>query len=363
MAKIHLKGLVFDPDRHGKDRYYVRVRGHKKYRMREAAGSEAFFSEYHAVMRDMGAAKEPTRVKRYSLDWLVNQYFVSPAFQIEYKEATRRQQRNILTRICAEHGDKDTRGITSKVVRAGRDARASKPGAANNYLKTLKALFAWAVEQEILEVNPVIGVKRLKPKSASGFHTWTVDECLAYEAYHALGTTARLSYALMLYAGARRSDVVKLGRQHITADGWIAWDQTKTDKRIEMPILPALKEAIDAHPVTGLHFIVTAYGKPFSADGFGSKMKQWTQEAGLPGRCASHGLRKALAARLAEGGATDEQIASILGHSDTRSTKTYTRSADQKRLAEAAMRTIEGQSVPLGETLSRHVRQNGDKSQ
>ena len=147
------------------------------------------------------------------------------------------------------------------------------------------------------------------------------------------------------------------------ADGWIAWDQTKTDKRIEMPILPALKEAIDAHPVTGLHFIVTAYGKPFSADGFGSKMKQWTQEAGLPGRCASHGLRKALAARLAEGGATDEQIASILGHSDTRSTKTYTRSADQKRLAEAAMRTIEGQSVPLGETLSRHVRQNGDKSQ
>ena len=84
--------------------------------------------------------------------------------------------------------------------------------------------------------------------------------------------------------------------------------------------------------------------------GVGNAVKRWTQEAGLPDECALHGLRKALGSRLAEAGLTEHQIAAVLGHAGTGAVKAYTRGADQKRLAAEALRTLEAQSVPLGET-------------
>jgi len=84
--------------------------------------------------------------------------------------------------------------------------------------------------------------------------------------------------------------------------------------------------------------------------GVGNAMKRWTQQAGLPGGCALHGLRKALGSRLAEAGLTEHQIAAVLGHAGTGAVKAYTRGADQKRLAAEALRTLGAQSVPLGGT-------------
>ncbi len=48
-------------------------------------------------------------------------------------------------------------------------------------------------------------------------------------------------------------------------------------------------------------FLQTSFGKSFSANGFGNRMRQWCDEAGLP-QCSSHGLRKLMAKRLAEAG-------------------------------------------------------------
>jgi integrase len=61
-------------------------------------------------------------------------------------------------------------------------------------------------------------------------------------------------------------------------------------------------------------------------------------ETGLPGKCNSHGLRKAMLRRLAEAGATEKQIAAWSGHETLREIERYTQAADQKRLAQDAMK-------------------------
>jgi integrase len=61
-------------------------------------------------------------------------------------------------------------------------------------------------------------------------------------------------------------------------------------------------------------------------------------KAGLPGKCNSHRLRKAMLRRLAEAGATEKQIAPWSGHKTLREIERYTRAADQKRLAQDAMK-------------------------
>jgi hypothetical protein len=61
--------------------------------------------------------------------------------------------------------------------------------------------------------------------------------------------------------------------------GWIAVRPGKTKKSsgvsVEIPVLPILQETIDARPTGNLTFLVTEFGKPFTVNGLGNKMRQW----------------------------------------------------------------------------------------
>jgi integrase len=83
-------------------------------------------------------------------------------------------------------------------------------------------------------------------------------------------------------------------------------------------------------------FLVTEIGKSFTAAGLGNWFREQCDMANLRHRSA-HGLRKAAARRLAEAGCTEHEIAAITGHAHLREISRYTKAADQKRLAVAAM--------------------------
>lgn len=54
MASIRLKYVTADRDRHGNVRYYVRLPGREKTRLRGLPGSEEFMSAYQAVIAGVG---------------------------------------------------------------------------------------------------------------------------------------------------------------------------------------------------------------------------------------------------------------------------------------------------------------------
>jgi hypothetical protein len=56
----------------------------------------------------------------------------------------------------------------------------------------------------------------------------------------------------------------------------------ETGRSLELPILPALQKIIEASPTRDLTFLVSDLGRPFTGAGFGNKMRQWCDEAGLP---------------------------------------------------------------------------------
>jgi len=142
-----------------------------------------------------------------------------------------------------------------------------------------------------------------------------------------------------LQVGQSRCDVVRMGRQHVRR-GTVSLRRQKTKVAFDVPVMPALREAIDAMPPGDhLTFLVTAHGKPFTAAGFGNWFRNQCRAAGLP-HCSAHGLRKAAARRLAEAGCTEHEIAAITGHASLKEVQRYTKSADQKRLAISAMAKI-----------------------
>ena len=119
-----------------------------------------------------------------------------------------------------------------------------------------------------------------------------------------------------------------------------AKNENRSPVQIDIPVHPDLDAIIEATPLVGhATFLVTDYGQPFSAAGFGNKFRQWCTEAGLP-HCSAHGLRKATATRLAESGATAHEIQAITGHQTLELVELYTREAHKPGLADRAMKKL-----------------------
>jgi integrase len=154
-----------------------------------------------------------------------------------------------------------------------------------------------------------------------------------------------LALALYLNFGVRKSDVVRIGPRDIKNGSLVNFQPQKTSRtggvKINVPLLAETAAAIAATPVTGADsYLVTAFGKPFTANGFGNKIREWCDAAGLP-ECSSHGLRKLLLIRLAELGLNTETIMAISGHKNRTEVDTYVAAFNRKKLAGVAMAAVE----------------------
>jgi integrase len=223
-------------------------------------------------------------------------------------------------------------------VRRQRNKLTHTPEAATGLVKALRHVFKYALEEELVENNPARDVPYLHKEGSEGFHTWTREELTQYEAYWAIGTKPRLAMALLLYTGQRRSDVVLLGRQH-EKNGELHYRQVKTGQGMVTPILAELRHIIDASPCGDLTYLVTDFGKPFSAKGFEVRFWEWCDKARLL-KCSAHGLRKAAATSAAEKGATEAQLKAIFGWKSSSEVDRYIRKARQKKLASDAQHLV-----------------------
>ncbi len=202
----------------------------------------------------------------------------------------------------------------------------------------LRILMRFALDEGWRRDDPTHGVRRLRVPT-DGFHTWTEAEIAAFEAHWAVGSRARLAMALLLYTGQRRSDMIRMGRQHLK-DGCLHLRQQKTGTRLAIPVHPRLAEVLAASAPDQMTFLLTQPGAPFTSAGFGNWFADRVREAGLPGACAAHGLRKAAARRLAEAGCSAHEIMAITGHRSLKEVAVYTQAADQLRLAGRAMKAM-----------------------
>jgi integrase len=277
------------------------------------------------------------RTKPGTVAAAVVSYLNSCAFQNLATE-TRRTRKNILERFRAECGDNRIALLQPDHVKRMVAARAGTPAAANNFLKTVRALIRHCIEEGMRTDDPTHGIRGGKVKT-QGFRTWTEADIEGFESAHPIGSRARLALALLLYTAQRRSDVVRMGRQHIRNDT-LHIRQSKTGATLAIPVHPNLRAVLGATASDHLTFLTTQAGQPFSPAGFTNWFREMCNRAGLPRGTSAHGLRKAACRRLAEAGCSANLIAAVSGHTSLREVQRYTAAADQARMARAAMQTI-----------------------
>jgi site-specific recombinase XerD len=273
-------------------------------------------------------------------------YYQSTSFTEGLAESTRKSRRAILERFREEHGDKRIALLHKKALQMILNKKSAV--AAKNWKKALRGFIDHCMSLEMMEADPLLGVKLVKVRSKP-HRRWTPADIEQYGKRHPHGTKARFALELILSTGQARCDVVRMGRQFVR-DETLSMCRQKSGVPFDIPILPSLRQELDLQShARHLTFLVTEQGKPFTAAGFGNWFRDRCDEAGLP-NCAAHGLRSAAATRLAEYGATAHQLMAWFGWRTLSEAERYTQEANRKRLAASAGELISGTGIGKLET-------------
>lgn len=335
MTSVSCNGMPKDLPKHvtktitagGKVLLYFRVDKGPRTRLPDDPASDDFADAYAACLLNKPKRNKPTPAAAKSFRWLVERYMESGVWRM-LSDGTRRQRSNIFKHMVDKAGDRPFAAFTAKHMRNTIDKIADTPVQANNTLKAMNGLFGWAVKNDHLQINPCLGVEKLRVKS-EGFPAWTMEDAMAFRARWEKGTTQRLALELLLHIGSRRGDLTELGRQHLRGNV-LQFRTGKTGSTVTVELPEDVIELIGMTATGDLHFIVTSFGKPFSKPGFGNWFGDAARKAGIQKN--AHGVRKLSATIAADEGGTAHELMAQFGWASPKQAEVYTKGADRARL-------------------------------
>lgn len=279
-------------------------------------------------------AYTPHKPTKDTINALIQAYQLSPEWAA-LSSSTRTGCTTYLRPLLASQGNSSASVLQRRDILGMRDVmlRERGHGAANGFLDAVTALFRWAVDREWITHSPVQQVKRF-PKGS--LRAWTRAEADLAERM----LPRHLARVVMLarHTGQRRGDLCSLT--------WTAYDgasirltQQKTKTPLVIPLSPAFCAELDRwrSKATAVTILTNWRGRPWSPGGLSHILPIALAEIGLGPGLNIHGLRKLAATELADAGCTAHEIAAITGHRTLAMVQHYTRTADQERLASAAI--------------------------
>jgi integrase len=216
---------------------------------------------------------------------------------------------------------------------------------ANYAVSVLSIIFRYGHDHGFMENNPLKErVRKLRVKNKEPVNRpWTVNERLVV--LENSPPHIRLPIALAMCAGLRKADVFSITTSAIL-NGYIAVKTSKRGVPIRLPIHPILASALADRPnVDCLQIAVRSDGKPWTPDGFDTAWHKLKKKLEYDGKIDAgltlHGLRHTLGTLLKEAGASDGEIADVLGQSTISMARHYSKEARISDKLEAVVMGLE----------------------
>jgi len=223
-----------------------------------------------------------------------------------------------------------------------RDRLATGSRRQADYAWTVLArVLSWGLDRGLVVANPCAKGGRLYHGSRAD-RIWTEADEQAFLAR--APEHLRLPLILALWTGQRQGDLLRLP--------WSSYDgthirlrQSKTGRRVVIPVGAPLKAALDATTKHGPIILVSTDRKPWTGDGFRSSWRKARILAGVSG-VTFHDLRGTAVTRLALSQCTEPEIAAITGLSlrDVAAILDAHYLHRDPALAENAIRKLEGRT-------------------
>ena len=264
------------------------------------------------------------------------------------KQGARAMRRRVKADVVAEReqaiakreaGDAALRKLGKKPKRGQPAPVTERTGArtADLFNSVLSALLTWAEEEELIDENPLEGMKRLHRKAnVESYVPWTEEQI-----EHVLAEAPQWiadGVTLGLYTGQRLIDCVKMGKQHCVLP-IMRVRQKKTGTLVDVhapsPVVELVKRRKrQGDPENAL--LLRKDGKPYTQRLFSEHLRVFLDSLGYED-LSFHGLRYSAAGTLSEAGCSVAVIVSIIGHRTYEMAMKYLRAREDSAIAAKAM--------------------------
>lgn len=232
------------------------------------------------------------------------------------------QYRIAADRLKAMMAEFEPDQVLPKHVAAIKVSLASTPNMCNRILSFLRIVFQYALEWQLVDSNPCVGIRRHAEKRRQRYITDEEFQALMAECSDYMRGIFEMAYL----TGQRISDVLAIRLSDITDQG-IEFTQQKTGAKLIVMMTPDIKSVIERakavpRKVRGLTlFCSRSGGKPVSYHTVKTMFARIRNSAGVSD-VTIHDIR-AKSLTDADGEGKDAQ--KLGGHSDARMTKRYIR--------------------------------------
>lgn len=196
----------------------------------------------------------------------------------------------------------------------------------------LRSFFAWCVENSLLEINPMQGMKqprvpRLSPKAVTPrqFARLLTAARDYPDRIQAVRNTALL--AVLGDTGARISELLSLTTDSLDLENKRAWVLSKgSEREIFITYFSAqlvrqwmdCRDSLDKHIFTSM-----TIGSPLTVSGVYQMLQRLKSSAGVRGKVSAHRFRHGFAVEFVKAGGDVSVLASLLGHGSIQTTAQF----------------------------------------
>jgi integrase len=212
--------------------------------------------------------------------------------------------------------------VKSKHIAAMKVSMAATPNMCNRLLSFLRVVFAYAVEWQLVDSNPVVGIKRHKEARR--------DRLLSDAEWSAIhekaGPRLRVIMELQYLTGQRIGDVLAIRRNQIT-DAGIEFQQEKTDAKLivrwsrQLRATVTAAEALSAGKPPALTLLRGRYNGAPDYKSVYDQFKVAALAAGVSDASVNDGRAKSATTTRAQG----KDAQALLGHTSPAMTARYLR--------------------------------------
>ena len=286
----------------------------------------------------------------------VESFFKSHVQTLEgtVSEGTLARYEGVMSKFLEHLGPRAKRvlnGILPKDVQAYVNQRSKEVESSTiaGDLKDLSAVFNTAIKMGYMDRNPALGIKRPKSQPIEReVFTNAQIRALVAEAQDDWKTAVLCGY----YSGARLGDVVKLRWEHVNFTsgevGAIVFRQSKTGKRVVIPLVPELREHLEsiARDENDPYIMPTlALRRPGGRNGLSGTFIRILEKTGIDpsyvkgkgkrfAKLSFHSLRHTFNSAMANAGVSQEVRMKLTGHQSGAMNNAYTHH-EHKILADA----------------------------
>ena len=242
--------------------------------------------------------------------------------------------------FAQKHGQRPAEDITPTDVedqKAEIKKRGCEPRTVNMFVQTIKRMYSWALEQGLLDKNPIINVKRV-PKAPLQDRSLDDAEVEAFLRYAHLGEPLGDICEVLLHTGMRIGELLTLKWSDIDLEQGVArvfnheTAQRGDQRPRTIPLNEHVLNILQQQPQVGEFIFTGETGQPLTYNALKCRKDRLEQKHPDMPSVTFHQFRHTFATRLARARVPERVAQEILGHSSKLMTRYYTNTSLEEML-------------------------------